>query len=167
MLFCSFSPGERLAQTYESAGGNRAAFFSDFQDTFSKGLYHTHEKNRGDDSMNILFASPDRDLLRCYTALLSRRGHAVTAAFEEGSLLALAGACALLVAAVLTAVYIFTIVYSAFFMVGDASQRELSVTRPGPRMTTSLTLLCVLLVVLGLSAGTVVSQLYGLMGGMG
>ena len=37
----------------------------------------------------------------------------------------------------------------------------------GPRMTTSLTLLCVLLVVLGLSAGTVVSQLYGLMGGMG
>ena len=91
----------------------------------------------------------------------------VTAAFEEGSLLALAGACALLVAAVLTAVYIFTIVYSAFFMVGDASQRELSVTRSGPRMTTSLTLLCVLLVVLGLSAGTVVSQLYGLMGGMG
>ena len=55
------------------AQGKTVRLFSVFQDTFSNGLYHTHEKNRGDDSMNILFASPDRDLLRW---ALQRAGYA-------------------------------------------------------------------------------------------
>ena len=91
----------------------------------------------------------------------------VTAAFEEGSPLALVGAGALLVAAVLTAVYIFNIVYPAFFMAEEPRLREQEAAKPGPRMAASLALLCVLLTVLGLAAGTVVSQLYGLTGGIG
>ena len=91
----------------------------------------------------------------------------VTAAFEEGSPLALAGAGALLLAAVLTAVYVFTIVYPAFFMAEDSRLQEQDVTKPGPRMTASLAVLCLLLLVLGAAAGTVVKQLYGLTGGIG
>ena len=91
----------------------------------------------------------------------------VTAAFEEGSPLALAGAGALLLAAVLTAVYIFTIVYPAFFMAEDSRLREQDVAKPGPRMTAALAALCVLLIALGAAAGTVVTHLYGLTGGMG
>ncbi len=91
----------------------------------------------------------------------------VTAAFEEGSPLALAGAGALLVAAVLTAVYIFNIVYPAFFMAEDSRLREQEISKPGPRMAAALALLCVLLVALGVAAGTIVSQLYGLTGGIG
>lgn len=90
----------------------------------------------------------------------------VTAAFEEGSVPALCGAVAVLIAAVLTAVYIFTIVFPAFFMAEDPRLRNRTVAKPGPRMTAALALLCVLLVLTGIFAGSIMAHLHGLTGGM-
>ena len=52
-------------------------------------------------------------------------------------------------------------------MAEDSRLQEQDVTKPGPRMTASLAVLSLLLLVLGAAAGTVVKQLYGLTGGIG
>ena len=91
----------------------------------------------------------------------------VTAAFEEGSPAALCGAAALLTAAVLTAVYLFSIIYPAFFMAEDPRLPDALVEKPGHRMTAALTVLCCLLAASGAAAGPIVSWLYGMTGGIG
>lgn len=91
----------------------------------------------------------------------------VTAAFEEGSAAALCGAAALLIAAVLTAVYLFSIVYPAFFMAEDPRLPEACAEKPGRRMTAALTVLCCLLAAAGAASGPIVSWLYGMTGGIG
>jgi multicomponent Na+:H+ antiporter subunit D len=89
----------------------------------------------------------------------------VTAAFSQGSALALCGAVALLAAAVLTAVYIFTVVYPAFFMELHQEPGEKRITDPGPCMGVSLLALCALLMLAGVFAGRIMAYLTGLAGG--
>ena len=90
----------------------------------------------------------------------------VTAAFDQGSALAIIGAVALLVAAVLTAIYIFTVVYPAFFMKLHAEKGETLSRDPGWRMKLSLILLSVLLILAGIFAGRVMAYLTELAGGV-
>ena len=90
----------------------------------------------------------------------------VTAAFEEGSALAIVGAAALLVAAVLTAIYIFTMVYPAFFMKLHPEKGETLSGDPGWRMKVSLILLSILLISAGVFAGRIMAYLTELAGGV-
>ena len=90
----------------------------------------------------------------------------VTAAFDQGGALAMAGAVALLLAAVLTAIYVFTVVYPAFFMQYHPAPGEEPPRDPGSCMKLSLGLLCALLVLAGIFAGRIMAYLTGLAGGV-
>ncbi|MBQ9263077.1 MAG: proton-conducting membrane transporter [Clostridia bacterium] len=90
----------------------------------------------------------------------------VTAAFEEGGALAIAGAVSLLVAAVLTAVYIFTVVFPAFFMKPVLAEGE-TFQEGGWCMRLALVLLSALVVLAGVHAGRIMGALYTLAGGGG
>ncbi len=89
----------------------------------------------------------------------------VTAAFTQGDAWAIVGGAALLVSAVLTCVYIFTVVFPAFFLqpeaVGETLPRD-----PGPCMKVSLATLCVLLIAAGLFAGRIMTYLASLSEGV-
>ena len=82
----------------------------------------------------------------------------VTAAFDQGDAWALVGGVALLISAVLTCIYIFTVVFPAFFLrpepAGETLPRD-----PGLYMKISLALLCLLLIAAGVFAGRVMDYL--------
>ena len=82
------------------------------------------------------------------------------AAFEQGSPLALGGVAALLVSALLTAIYMLTIVIRAFFPGRDFDYGTLKEIRdPGWRMLLPLTLFVVAMAGFGLFSGPVVEAL--------
>ena len=85
----------------------------------------------------------------------------VTAAFSQGGAWAVVGGAALLVSAVLTCIYIFTVVFPAFFMKPE-SEGETLPRDPGPCMKVSLTLLCLLLIMAGVFAGRIMTYLTAL-----
>ena len=89
----------------------------------------------------------------------------VTAAFVQGDVWAIVGGAALLVSAVLTCVYIFTVVFPAFFLqpeaVGETLPRD-----PGPCMKVSLSALCLILIAAGLFAGQIMTYLASLSEGV-
>ena len=90
----------------------------------------------------------------------------VTAAFEEGGMLSLIGATALLLAAVLTAIYVLTVVYPAFFMDDRPAEGEKAPRDPGPCMRVSLIALCLLLLLAGVFAGRIMAYLTDLAKGV-
>lgn len=91
----------------------------------------------------------------------------VTAAFHQGDGLQIAGAVALLVSAVLTAVYIFTVAFPALFMKPVVAAGEIRPRDPGPCMKITLVALCTLLVVAGALAGPIMEYLNSIAGGIG
>ncbi len=90
----------------------------------------------------------------------------VTAAFAQGSPLAICGVVAILLAAVLTVIYVFTIAYPAFFMKPRLSAGETEPRDPGPCMKTVFAVLAALLVCAGIFAGSVMQYLTNLAGGV-
>ena len=90
----------------------------------------------------------------------------VTAAFEQGNTFAICGAAAILLAAVLTVIYIFTVAYPAFFMKIQLAPGETEPTDPGICMKTVFAVLAVLLVCAGIFAGPIMNCLTALAGGM-
>ncbi len=90
----------------------------------------------------------------------------VTAALEQGSVLAICGAVAILAGAVLTAIYIFTIVYPAFFMKVQAAQGDTEFRDPGACMKIVFTALAILLICAGIFAGSAMAYLASLAGGV-
>ncbi len=90
----------------------------------------------------------------------------VTAAFEQGSPLAVCGAVAILLAAVLTVIYIFTVAYPAFFMKLQLSAGETEPRDPGACMKIVFAVLAVLLIFAGIFAGPTMDYLTSLAGGV-
>ncbi|MBR3739954.1 MAG: proton-conducting membrane transporter [Clostridia bacterium] len=90
----------------------------------------------------------------------------VTAAFAEGSVPALCGAVAILLAAVLTVIYIFTIAYPSFFMKLQLPQEEDEPRDPGACMKIVFVVLAVLQIGAGIFAGPVMQYLSNLAGGV-
>ena len=90
----------------------------------------------------------------------------VTAAFAEGSVPALCGAVAILLAAVLTVIYVFTIAYPAFFMKLQLTQGEDEPCDPGACMKIVFAVLAVLQIGAGIFAGPVMAYLANLAGGV-
>ena len=90
----------------------------------------------------------------------------VTAAFSEGSVPALCGAVAILLAAVLTVIYVFTIAYPAFFMNLQLSAGETEPRDPGACMKTVFAVLAVLQIGAGIFAGPVMAYMANLAGGV-
>ena len=88
----------------------------------------------------------------------------VTAAFGQGSGLAICGGVMLLVAAVLTAMYVLTVVYPSFFMEYRPAEGEETPRDPGLCMRFVLIALCLLLVLAGVFAGKIMAYLTGLAG---
>ena len=88
----------------------------------------------------------------------------VVAAFAQGSAAAMIGAVALLLAAVLTAIYIFTIVYPAFFMHLSPPEAEAELQTPGTCMKTSFVILSLLLLGAAIFAGPIMAYLTTLAG---
>lgn len=88
----------------------------------------------------------------------------ITAAFERGDALALVGAICLLIAAVLTAVYVFTLAFPAFFMPLRRAEGE-EIRDPGLCMKTSLIALTLLMIFAGVFAGNIMAYLHALAGG--
>ena len=82
----------------------------------------------------------------------------VTAAFAQGDAWAFVGGVALLISAVLTCVYIFTVVFPAFFLKEEPAGETLP-RDPGPCMKISLVMLCLLLIAAGVFAGRVMDSL--------
>lgn len=91
----------------------------------------------------------------------------ITAAFHQGGGLQIAGAVALLVSAVLTAVYIFTVAFPALFMKPAVAAGEARPQDPGPCMKITLAALCALLAAASVLAGPVMGYLNGIAGGIG
>ena len=85
----------------------------------------------------------------------------VTAAFRMENPWAFVGGIALLVSAVLTCIYIFTVVFPAYFVRPEAELENRSFD-PGPCMKISLTLLCLLLIAAGIFAGRIMDYLTAL-----
>ena len=90
----------------------------------------------------------------------------VTAAFEQQGVWAVAGAVALLIAAVLTTIYIFTIVYPAFFMEFRPIPGEKAPRDGGVCMTVTLVALSGMLLLAGIFAGRFMEMLAGLAQGV-
>ena len=90
----------------------------------------------------------------------------VTAALSQGSAFAVAGAVSLLLAAVLTAIYIFTVVYPAFFMGFSPLDGESEFAAPGVCMKVSFVVLSLLLVSAAVFAGPIMNYLTSLAGGV-
>ncbi|MBQ7520091.1 MAG: proton-conducting membrane transporter, partial [Clostridia bacterium] len=89
----------------------------------------------------------------------------VTAAFEEGGLWPIAGAVALMIATVLTVIYIMTVVFPAFFMKYHPGEGETAPRDPGLCMKAALIGLCILLIAASLCAGKIMGDLKTLAGG--
>jgi len=89
----------------------------------------------------------------------------VTAAFQQGGFWPMAGAVILLISSVLTAIYIFTVVFPAFFMKPVLKTGEEKPRDPGICMKTALIVLCVLLVAAGTFSGQIMEMLGGIAGG--
>lgn len=90
----------------------------------------------------------------------------VAAAFEQGGIAQIAGAVALLLAAVLTTIYIFTIVYPAFFMEFRPIAGEKAPRDGGVCMTVTLAALSVMLILAGVFAGRIMALLSGIAQGV-
>lgn len=90
----------------------------------------------------------------------------VTAAFVEGSVPALCGAVAILIAAVLTVIYVFTVAYPAFFMKLQRTPEEKEPRDPGPCMKIVFAVLAIFQVGAGIFAGPVMAYLTSLAGGV-
>ena len=88
----------------------------------------------------------------------------VTAAFSQGGVWPYIGACALIVSAILTAVYIFTVVFPSFFMKPVLQPGE-SIREGGARMRLSLVLLCLLLILSSVFAGRIMDFIASIAGG--
>ena len=86
----------------------------------------------------------------------------VTAAFQAGGALPLIGAVALMLSTVLTVIYIFTVVFPAFFMKYHEEPGETPPRDPGWRMKLSLAALCALLLAASLFAGNIMAWLQAL-----
>ena len=86
----------------------------------------------------------------------------VTAAFQADNTWAFVGAAALLVSAVLTCVYIFNVVFPAYFLEPVKTGGADKAHDPGPCMRISLILLCLLLIVAGVFSGRIMSYLKAL-----
>ncbi|MBR6184730.1 MAG: proton-conducting membrane transporter, partial [Clostridia bacterium] len=90
----------------------------------------------------------------------------ISAAFGESTALSIAGAAALLLAAVLTAVYVFTVVYPAFFMPYKAKEGEKAPHDPGVCMKASLLILCLILLAASIGARPIMDYLKSVAGGV-
>lgn len=90
----------------------------------------------------------------------------VTAAFQQGGFFPVAGAVTLLISSVLTAIYIFTVVFPAFFMKPVLKTGEEKPRDPGLCMKAALLVLCVLLLLAGAFSGPVMEHLEGIAGGL-
>ena len=90
----------------------------------------------------------------------------VSAAFAEGGALPVIGAVSLLLAAVLTAVYVFTIAYPAFFMAYKPGDQEELPRDPGLCMKGSLLILSLLLILASVFAGPIMVYLEEVAGGV-
>lgn len=88
----------------------------------------------------------------------------ITAAFTAGGWMQMAGACSLIVSAILTAVYIFTIVIPAYFM--PAGERADEAHDPGTLMKITLIVLSAAVIAVSLMSGRVVSAVAALAGGV-
>ena len=86
----------------------------------------------------------------------------VTAAFSMGNAWAFAGGVALLVSAVLTCIYIFTVVFPAYFLTPATAGEAEQPLDPGLCMKVSLILLCLLLIAAGVFAGRIMDYLTAL-----
>ncbi|MBE5787353.1 MAG: proton-conducting membrane transporter [Clostridiales bacterium] len=89
-----------------------------------------------------------------------------TAAFTQGGFLPIAGAVALLISSVLTAIYIFTVAFPAFFMKLNPHEGEGVFQDPGVCMKITFAVLCLLLIAAGIGAGPVIEHLSGIAGGI-
>lgn len=76
-----------------------------------------------------------------------------TAAVKEGSILAYCGVAALIISAILTALYMFLIVFKACFPSKEKFEEGKRKCEAGKCMTVPLVLLCVIMLVLGLFGG--------------
>ena len=85
----------------------------------------------------------------------------VTAAFAQGSVWAFIGGIALLLSAVLTCIYIFALVFPAYFL-QPVSAGEAEPHDPGLCMKVTLILLCLLLIAAGIFAGRIMDYLTAL-----
>ena len=90
----------------------------------------------------------------------------ITAAFQQGGFWPLAGAVVLLISSVLTAIYIFTVVFPAFFMKPVLNANEKKPADPGICMKIALIALCILLLAAGALSGQVLEHLNGIAGGL-
>ena len=90
----------------------------------------------------------------------------ITAALQQGGFWPLAGAVLLLISSVLTAIYIFTVVFPAFFMKPVLNANEKKPADPGVCMKIALIALCILLLAAGALSGQVLEHLNGIAGGL-
>lgn len=90
----------------------------------------------------------------------------VTEAFTQGGFWQLTGAVVLLLSSILTAIYIFTVVFPAFFMKPVLGPREEKPRDPGACMVITLVTLSILLVIVGVFSGTVMNWLSHIAGGV-
>ncbi len=89
----------------------------------------------------------------------------VTAALAQGGTLPLIGAVALVLASVLTVIYIFTVIIPAFFMTYREEPGETAPRDPGPCMKISLSVLSAFLIAASVLADPILRFLQGLSGG--
>lgn len=89
-----------------------------------------------------------------------------TGAFSMGGFLPIAGAVVLLISSVLTAIYIFTVAFPAFFMKLELKGENTIPSDPGPCMKITFIVLCLLLIAAGIGAGLLIEYLGGIAGGI-
>ncbi len=95
------------------------------------------------------------------------KNYLITAAFDLGGALPIAGAAALLVSSVLTAIYVFTVAFPAFFMKPSLAPGEKAPCDPGACMKSALVILCVMMVLAGIFAGNLMEYIQAIAGGLG
>jgi len=89
-----------------------------------------------------------------------------TGAFSQGGFLPVAGAIVLLISSVLTAIYVFTVAFPAFFMKLHLAEGEVAPCDPGLCMKITFIALCLLLIAAGIWAGPIVNYLSDIAGGI-
>ena len=89
----------------------------------------------------------------------------VTAAFEAGDALSIVGAVALMMATVLTVIYVMTIVFPAYFVQFHPAEGEELPRDPGVCMKTSLVILTALLIAAAVFADPIMRLLQTVAGG--
>ena len=95
------------------------------------------------------------------------KNYLITSAFHHGGIFPVAGAVVLLISSVLTAIYVFTVAFPAFFMKLKPLENEAMPRDPGLCIKISLALLCVLLILAGIFAGDIMEMIQAIAGGMG